>query len=279
MSGLKELRNRVKTTAAIGKITKAMKLVSASKLRKAAANLDSSHIYFAHVMNLLGVVISNSDEKNPMVFPNMIDNKKRYAIILYSSDRGLCSSFNTTMLKLTFKRIAELQAHGHNVTIFTIGKKAALGQYKNLSRTNFLHSNSLHQELASYIMSHAGEFDVWEFVHTNYKSALSQVPKISQIIPLDNMAQGYEPYNGEIIFEPKISELLDIIIPKILSAIFKHLILETYVSEQAARMNAMDNASKNAKEMMEKLTLVLNRSRQALITKELIEIVSGAESI
>ncbi len=295
MSGLKDLRRRIKTIASTGKITKAMKLVAASKLRKAGESALSSKPYFEHILKVLGNISVNYKEVESNLFlcEKNSEKKQKYLIVVLTSDRGLCGSFNSSMVKMAIRRVKELESLGHEAEIVCVGKKSVsqmqssyysklvIKEFENIKQNDA----SFAKELQEYIISnlYEGEFDRCEFIYNKYISALVQEPKNAQIIPfsIDKISHQFDikPYNGEFIYEPQIEELLDLLMPKAILGIIRHFLLESYASEQAARMNAMDNASKNAADMMDKLTLILNRSRQSLITKELVEIISGAESI
>jgi F-type H+-transporting ATPase subunit gamma len=295
LSSLKELRNRIKTITSTGKITKAMKLVAASKLRKAGEAAIASGPYFEHILKVLGNISANYKEVENNVFLSDVNSEapKRHLIIVLTSDRGLCGSFNSSMVRMAIRRVRELESAGNEAEIVCVGKKSAaqmqssyyaklvVKEFENI-KTNDL---AFAKELQEYIIEnlYEDEFDRCEFIYNKYVSALVQKPENVQIIPfsIDKITNKFDikPYNGEFIYEPKIEKLLDILMPKAILGIIRHFLLESYASEQAARMNSMDNASKNAADMMEKMTLVLNRSRQALITRELVEIISGAESV
>lgn len=295
MPGLKELRNRIKTITSTRKITKAMKLVAASKLRKAGEEVSCSTPYFKHLLKVLCNISMNYPPLEYNLFLNNKNNKdrKRYLLIAITSDRGLCGSFNSAIVKSTMKRAKELESLGHEIKIVCVGRKISSqiqsSYYGKLVVKEFenVKHNSLEfaRELQQYIISslYDEEFDVCEFIYTKYISALIQKPDNMQIIPFSteyiSNVFNIKAYNGEYIYEPRVENLIDLIMPKAILSIIRHFLLESYASEQSARMNAMDNATKNASEMMEKLTLILNRSRQTLITKELIEIISGAESL
>ena len=295
MSNLKELRSRIKTIASTGKITKAMKLVAASKLRKAGETAIASNPYFEHVVKVLGNISANYKEVENNIFlsDKNFDEGHKYLIVILTSDRGLCGSFNSSMVRMAIRRVKELELLGHHPLVVCVGKKAIAqmqsSYYAKLVVKTFEGSNqndmNFAKELQEYIIAEllAGKFNRCEFIYNKYVSALVQKPENAQIIPfsIDRISNKFniKAYSGEFIYEPKIEKLLDLLMPKAILGIIRHFLLESYASEQAARMNAMDNASKNAADMMERMTLILNRSRQALITKELVEIISGSEAI
>ncbi len=295
MSSLKELRNRIKTITSTGKITKAMKLVAASKLRKAGEAAISSNPYFEHILKVLGNISTNYKEIENNIFLSDTNPEapKKHLLVVLTSDRGLCGSFNSSMVRMAIRRVKELENAGCEVKIVCVGRKAVaqmqssyysklvVKEFENIKTNDMAFAKELQQYLIENL--YENEFDKCEFIYNKYVSALVQKPENVQIIPfsIDKITNKFDikPYNGELIYEPKIEKLLDLLMPKAILGIIRHFLLESYASEQAARMNAMDNASKNAADMMEKMTLVLNRSRQALITRELIEIISGAESV
>lgn len=292
MSGLKSLRNRIKTVKSTQKITRAMKVVSASKLRKAALQADVSFEYFKDMIRILYNLTHayDGDCKNSLLFGKS-DQPKNYLLVFIASDRGLCGGLNPQVARKVRKRVSELKAANKSFKILCIGKKSVDLLRKdfadNICGEFFVFSRSLSEvasEVTNYIIREYNndEFDVCEIFYNHYKNALLQEPNIYQFIPFDNSSLGWcnnEPLVGQFLYDPGLLNLIDEIMPVVLERFFECLLMDNFASEQAARMTAMDSATKNAESMIENLTLLLNRSRQAMITKELIEIISGAEAV
>ena len=292
MSGLKELKIRINSVTSTGKITKAMQLVAASKLRKAGEAATVSRPFFRHTLKVLGNLTANYKEVENNKFLSD-DGNNNYVLFVLTSDKGLCGGFNSSIIKKTLKRVKELQADKKKVSIVCVGKKSVAqissSPYRDLIIKTFTDNKKAQIEFAKELRDYAIElvknsgYNKCEFIYNKFISPLIQEPENMQIIPfnVNDVAAKFDVKfcQSEFTYEPRINKLLDIVIPKALLGIIRHFLLESFASEQASRMTAMDSANKNASEMIEKLTLVLNRSRQALITKELIEIISGAEAV
>ncbi len=292
MASLKELRNRIKSVKATQKITKAMKMVAASKLRRAREQAENSRPYATSLERMLqtlaGNLPANSGQK--LLVGNGRDNS--YLLIVASGDRGLCGGFNSGIVKLARRRVAELQAAGKEVAIITIGRKAGeqvrtthsslvIDRIEDLSRKKLAYDDAA--EIGGRVsrLFDEGRFDVAEIIYSRFKSVILQLPTVKQIIPLpidvkDKQSEAHKP---AYLFEPNEEAILADILPKNLNMQVYSALLENAASEQGARMSAMDNATRNAGEMIKKVSLVYNRNRQATITKELIEIISGAEAV
>ena len=289
MPSLKDLKVRIKSVKSTQKITKAMKMVAASKLRRAREAAEASRPY-AQAMDGMVARLAAGMLNNPSAPKLLVGTGKRdkHLIIVCTSDRGLCGAFNGSIVRNVRKQVRDLVAEGKQVRLFCVGKKARdllSLEFKHLilaSRTDLAKkvipysvAEGLGQDVLAFIEEE--KFDVVSIVYNHFKSVISQIVTTQQLMPLDVPAGagGDMPYS----YEPEEEEILADLLPRNFSMqIFKAL-LESAASEQGARMNAMENATKNAGEMIKKLTLKYNRTRQANITKELIEIISGAEAV
>jgi len=289
MPSLKDLKNRIKSVKSTQKITKAMKMVAAAKLRRAREQAEAARPYAEAMDNVLkalaGSVATRQDVPRLLVGTGSSNTQ---LIVVATSDRGLCGGFNSSIVRAVRRKVRELQSQGIKVKLLCVGRKGyeqLQGEFKSiiisrseLNKKKLSHKDAevISQELVNRF--NAGEFDVAHVVYNHFKSAISQVVTFHQIIPiaLPEIVQG-ETINYE--FEPDESEILDSLLPLNLSAQLYGALLENAASEQGARMTAMDNATRNAGEMIKGLSLKYNRTRQAAITKELIEIISGAEAV
>jgi F-type H+-transporting ATPase subunit gamma len=302
MPSLKDLRNRITSVKSTQKITRAMQMVSAAKLRRAQEAAEQARPYSDRMAKLLASVTANlpSLEGAP---PMMVGtgNDQTHLLLVITAERGLCGSFNTTIARAVRRHLTELTEAGKTVKILCVGKKG----YDNLKRdfeSRIIEFISLREvrnpgfedahAIARRLMAlfEAGEYDVCTIFFNAFKSVVSQLMTTQQLIPLaeaegeEHIESVEEPEGVDLRgaiheFEPEEDELLAALVPRNLSVqVFKAL-LESAAAEQAARMTAMDSATRNAGDMIDKLTLNYNRTRQAAITKELIEIVSGAEAL
>jgi len=294
MASLKELRGRIKSVKATQKITKAMKMVAASKLRRARMQAESSRPYADNLENMMTALAANAASSG--VGPGLLvgnGKQENYLLVVMAADRGLCGGYNASVVKMARRRIAELHGMGKKVTIFCIGKKSSEGirlthsklvidTLENITSRKFSFVDA--DEIAGKLKDsfEANKFDVCEVVFSKFKSAISQIPTVKQLIPLGSSEPAASTQNSvaaDYIFEPSESAILDELLPRNLSVQIYTALLESAASEQGARMSAMDNATRNAGDMIKRLSLVYNRSRQATITKELIEIISGADAV
>jgi F-type H+-transporting ATPase subunit gamma len=295
MPSLKSLRVRINSVKSTQKITKAMKMVAASKLRRAQEAAEAARPYaerMASIMASLSAAQTGSDTAPKLMIGTGKDQV--HLLIVATAERGLCGAFNSSIVKLARRKIEELTAAGKTVKILCVGKKgrdqlrrdhaSKIVDTVDLSKAKRVGFSEA-QEIAdrALAMFEAGEFDVAHVFYNNFKSVISQVPTAQQIIPAmvaGDAANAGPDLKGAIYeFEPDEETILDQLLPRNLSMQIYRALLENAASEQGARMSAMDNATRNAGEMIKKLTTVYNRSRQAQITKELIEIISGAEAV
>ena len=295
MSSLKELRNRIASVKATQKITKAMQMVAAAKLRRAQTAAEAARPYAERMESVLANLAKALEgrESGP---PLMVGTGKDevHLLVVCTSERGLCGGFNSMIVRLAREHILRLRGQGKEVKILCVGKKGydqLRRQYQGLiidtiefrgvRQLTFEHAEQVSQKVLS--MFDEGGFDVATLFFSRFKSVISQVPTAQQIIPASIPAESEEAdvdLGGAVYeYEPDEDEILTDLLPlNITVQIFKAL-LENAASEQGARMSAMDSATRNAGEMIDELTLNYNRTRQAQITKELIEIISGAEAL
>ena len=292
MPSLDDLKKRIKSVKSTQKITKAMKMVAAAKLRKAQENAEKGRPYSKKMQNIiLNLTRSISDPKNAPKLLSGTGNDKTYLCVVLTADRGLCGGFNTNICKLaktSFKKILNEQK---NLKIITVGSKGfdqikrEYGKYvvkkysfKEKKQITFKEADTVGNEIIK--LFNQNEFDKCILFFNNFKNVITQIPQAQQIIPVDNKStksqeENFLPYE----FEPDEDEILEDLLPKNISTQVFKAFLENAASEQGSRMTAMDNATRNAGDLVDKLTINYNRSRQASITKELIEIISGAESL
>ena len=291
MPSLKDLRNRITSVKSTQKITKAMKMVAAAKLRKAQENAEKSRLYSEKMNEIITNLKSSITDKSsaPRLLIGNNDNK-RFLCVIMTADRGLCGGFNSNICKKSKEYINNLLKENKEVKIITVGSKSFdqmkrnYGNYiiekltfKNQKEINVTDAQKISNKIIS--MFHKNEFDICTIFYSKFKSVISQEPIEQQIIPVKNNNNDKITNDQNYEYEPDQEEILDSLLPKnITTQIFKGL-LENAASEQGARMSAMDNATRNAGDLIEKLTINYNRSRQAVITKELIEIISGAETL
>ena len=293
MPNLKELKNRISSVKSTRKITSAMKMVAASKLRRAQELAESSRVYADSLSFILSSLAGNT--KNSADLPEILtgrENSKISLLIINSSDRGLCGGFNSNLFRNAKKWISDQQGQGKSVKIMTVGKKASSFYKKTdldiVASFEDLNSNDrqlqVSEEIKNKIMElfENNEIDEVSILFNKFVSAISQEPTYQSLIPLSNEETSedvIEANNAIFEFEPDKNELLEYLVPRnFLTQIYRS-VLESSASEHAARMTSMDNATRNAGDMIDRLTLTYNRTRQAFITKELIEIISGAEAV
>ena len=295
MPSLDDLKKRIASVKSTQKITKAMKMVAAAKLRKAQEAAEQSRPYADNMKNLMDSIsrgFIQTDSSRNLLTGN--DEDKTYLLVLFTSERGLCGGFNSQISKSLKEKIVELQKQNKEVKIICIGKKGydiIKRQYSELivDTIDLSEIKSVQygdaKEISDKIikMYFDAEFDKCLIFYNKFKSVISQVPTEQQVVPAEIVEQTDNEDkvmdNNFIEFEPNEKEILDELLPLNFAVqIFKAL-LESSASEQGSRMSAMDNASRNASDMIDSLTLFYNRSRQAVITKELIEIISGAEAV
>ena len=287
---LKEVRNRIKSVQSTQQITKAMKMVSAAKLRRAQDAIVQMRPYAKKLQEMLSNIVSNSDGDVSMALAAERPVEKVLMIVI-TSDRGLAGAFNTNVIKLTKTTITERYAEQFrkgNVSIWNIGKKGYEHFTKNNYKTDashkdiFLNLTFENVQLASQAAMKAfeeGRFDVVEIVYSQFKNAATQRFEVERFLPIPKVERKAGAGNANFIFDPSQAELVAELMPKILNTQLYKANLDSNASEHGARMTAMDKASENANEMLRSLKISYNRARQAAITTELTEIVSGAAAL
>jgi F-type H+-transporting ATPase subunit gamma len=293
MPTLKDLKIRINSTKNTQKITSAMKMVSAAKLRRAQEQAEAARPYAERMERVLGrlaAAAAGRDGAPALLAGNGKDQV--HLIVVMTSDRGLCGGFNSSIARGARKLARDLKAQGKTIKILCIGRKGRdqlrrefpseiIGTIEDIAKPRLTFAAAEGVATRILTMFEHGEFDVCEIVYNRFKSAMTQIVTVQQVIPFALPAANENDPAGAAYYEyePDELEILSTLLPKNLGMqIFKAL-LENNASEQGARMTAMDSATRNAGEMINKLTINYNRSRQAAITKELIEIISGAEAI
>ncbi len=296
MPSLKDLKIRIESIKSTRKITKAMQMVAAAKLRRAQEAAEESRPYAERFHAVMaGLAAAAKDAGNAPRLLAGTGEDKVHLLVVMTSERGLCGGFNSSIVRMARARIMELEGQGKTVKILTIGKKGR-EQLKReygdrmidhvdmggVKKIGYDHARAAAQGIIERF--EAGEFDVATILFNTFQSVISQVPTATQIIPAafdtDAEADGKETGAATVYdYEPGEASILKELLPRGVATQIFSALLENAASEQGARMTAMDNATRNAGEMIDKLTIEFNRSRQAVITNELIEIISGAEAL
>jgi F-type H+-transporting ATPase subunit gamma len=290
MASLDDLKKRIASVKSTQKITKAMKMVAAAKLRKAQESAEKGRPYSEKMNNII-LNLSNgiSDKENTSKLLSGTGNDKVHLCVVMTSDRGLCGGFNSNIIKKAKSYFSKILAEGKEFKIITVGSKGndqlkrVYGEkiienisFKESKNANYFDADKVGKMVIEKF--EAGEFDVCTIFYNQFKNVITQIPQAQQIVPLNN-EEDENNSDESYEFEPDEDEILSNLLPKNISTQIFKAMLENSASEQGSRMSAMDNATRNAGEMVDKLTIEYNRSRQAAITKELIEIISGAESL
>ncbi len=292
MPSLDDLKKRIKSVKSTQKITKAMKMVAAAKLKKAQENAEKGRPYSEKLQNIiLNLTKSMSDNTNAPKLLTGNGKDKIYLCVVITADRGLCGGFNSNICKLAKRRFKNILNEGKELKIITVGSKGydqiktEYGKYiidkksfKEKKQISFNEANEIGKKVIE--LYEQEQFDKCFIFYNNFKNVITQIPQAEQIIPTfikkdDKIEENVFTYE----FEPDEDEILEDLLPKNVSVQILKAFLENAASEQGSRMTAMDNATRNAGDLVDKLTINYNRSRQASITKELIEIISGAESL
>ena len=286
MASLKSIKKRIVSVKNTRQITKAMKMVSAAKLRRAQENVVAARPYAKKLGEVLQSLASNLEgDLHPLLEKR---EAKKLLLIVVTSDRGLCGGFNNNLCKAGERYIKEKQGIYEQISVMTVGRKGfeyfknRLAVYKNfsgiISKPTYQIAAKLGQDVIDGFL--AGEYDQVELLYNSFRTVMTQDITFQQILPVEPEEKGaVDETPVEFIYEPSVGELLAEILPKNIEVQLFKSMLESVAGEHGARMTAMDSASKNASEMIGKLTLQYNRARQAAITTELMEIISGSESI
>jgi len=290
MPSLDDLKKRIVSVKSTQKITKAMKMVAAAKLKRAQESAEKGRPYSEKMQNIiLNLTNSISDPANAPKLLIGTGNDKIHLCVVMTADKGLCGGFNSNICKLAKNYFEKILKEGKNLKIITVGSKG-LDQLKRkyskyiINKISFKDKKKISfneaEEVGKIILDlfKQNQFDKCMIFFNNFKNVITQIPQAQQIIPAEQNKNS-ESKNDFYEFEPEEDEILEDLLPKNISTQIFKAFLENAASEQGSRMTAMDNATRNAGELVDKLTINYNRSRQASITKELIEIISGAESL
>jgi F-type H+-transporting ATPase subunit gamma len=290
MPSLKDLRNRIASVKATQKITKAMQMVAAAKLRRAQTAAEAARPYAERMAVVLGNLASGIvvGPETPRLLAGT-GSDRVHLLVVCTAERGLCGAFNSSIARLARDHATRLMAEGKTVKIICVGKKGhdilrrqfaeqiiELIDLRSVRQLGFEQGDMIAQKVLARF--EAGEFDIATLFYSRFRSVIAQIPTAQQIIPAQIEA-GAGSSDAVYDYEPEEGEILATLLPRNLTVQIFRALLENAASEQGARMSAMDNATRNAGEMIKKQTMTYNRSRQAMITKELIEIISGAEAL
>ena len=292
MPSLKDLKTRINSVKSTQKITSAMKMVAAAKLRRAQESAEKGRPYTDRMQQIINSLAVKAD---PSAAPALLvgnGHDKTHLLVIMSADRGLCGGFNGSITRQTRTEVARLQGKGKTVKLLMVGRKSADALRRELGDLYLDSLEGIQGTAVSYADAASigetirtgfenGDFDVVTVIFNKFKSAISQEVTLRRLIPAEVDANAEEDTGLGVSYEyePEEDELLAVVLPRNISTQIYSALLESSAAELAARMTAMDNATRNAGELIDRLTLVYNRTRQATITKELIEIISGAEAV
>ncbi len=292
MPSLKDLRNRIAATKATQKITKAMQMVAASKLRRAQSAAEAARPYASHMETVLGNIAASVAglESAPRLLRGT-GGEQRHLLLVCTAERGLCGPFNTAIVRLARERANALMAEGKEVMFFCVGRKGydqlrrlyaqqivELVDLRSVRVLRFENAQAIAQKIIARFDNF--EFDVCTLFYSRFRSVIAQIPTVQQIIPPVFEKSTADALGGAVYeFEPEEEDILQELLPRNLAVQILRALLENAASFYGAQMSAMDNATRNAGDMIRRQTLTYNRTRQAMITKELIEIISGAEAL
>ena len=292
MPSLKDLRNRIASVKATQKITRAMQMVAAAKLRRAQEAAEAARPYSQRMGAVLANIAQNVSGEDAPALMAGTGKDDVHLLVVCTAERGLCGGFNSQIARLARDHARKLLAEGKTVKIITVGKKGAdilrrefaslLIDHVNLREVKqlaFVHADQIGQKIIS--LFEEGAFDVCTLFYSEFKSVIAQIPTAQQLIPASAGEASQAETAGDAIYEyePDPAAILSTLIPRNISVQIFRALLENVAGEMGAKMSAMDNATRNAGDMINKLSITYNRQRQAQITKELIEIISGAEAL
>jgi F-type H+-transporting ATPase subunit gamma len=291
MPSLKDLRNRIASVKATQKITKAMQMVAAAKLRRAQMAAEAARPYAERMTRVLGNLAGGiiSGPETPRLLAGT-GSDKTHLLVVCTAERGLCGAFNSSIARLARDHANRLMAEGKTVKIICVGKKGydvlrrqfekniiELIELRDVKQLGFVNAEAVAKKVLK--LFDEGAFDVATLFYSRFRSVIAQIPTAQQIIPAQIDASAAGASDAVYDYEPGEAEILEALLPRNIAVQIFRALLENAASEQGARMSAMDSATRNAGEMIKKQTQLYNRSRQAMITKELIEIISGAEAL
>ena len=292
MPSLKDLKTRINSVKSTQKITSAMKMVAAAKLRRAQESAEKGRPYTDRMQQIINSLAVKADSSAAPALLVGNGSDKTHLLVIMSADRGLCGGFNGSITRQTRTEVARLQSEGKTVKLLMVGRKSADALRRELGDLYLDSLEGIQGTAVSYADAASigetirtgfenGDFDVVTVIFNKFKSAISQEVTLKRLIPAEVDADAEEDTGLGVSYEyePEEDELLAVVLPRNISTQIYSALLESSAAELAARMTAMDNATRNAGELIDRLTLVYNRTRQATITKELIEIISGAEAV
>ena len=290
MANLKDLKTRINSVKSTQKITSAMKMVAAAKLRRAQEVAEAGRPYSSRMQQVISGLAANANKSNAPELLVGREDVKTHLLIVVSADKGLCGGFNGSIARQTRQEINRLENEGKSVLVYMVGKKASDNLGREISNKTFERIENLQGSNVDYnkvksvaekiLLGFAdNQFDQVSIIYNQFVNAITQNVVVAPLIPANVVG---EQENESLVvydYEPEQNELLELLLPRNITTQIFSALLESSAAELAARMTAMDNATRNAGDMIDSLTLVYNRTRQANITKELIEIISGAEAL
>jgi F-type H+-transporting ATPase subunit gamma len=291
MASLQDLKTRIKSVKSTQKITAAMKMVAAAKLRRAQESAEAGRPYATRMGQVISSLASKANKESAPALLVGNGKEQTHLLVVMSADRGLCGGFNGSITRATRNEVARLRGENKTVKLFMVGRKSADALRRELgdiymeslegiqgTSVSYGDADSIGQTIRDGF--EAGDFDVCSIIYNKFKSVIAQEVTNTQLIPAQiDMTAETDTLSVSYEYEPEEEELLSALLPRGISTQIYSSLLESSASELAARMTAMDNATRNAGDLIDRLTLIYNRTRQATITKELIEIISGAEAV
>ena len=291
MASLQDLNTRIKSVKSAQKITAAMKMVAAAKLRRAQESAEAGRPYATRMGQVISSLASKANKESAPALLVGNGKEQTHLLVVMSADRGLCGGFNGSITRATRNEVARLRGENKTVKLFMVGRKSADALRRELgdiymeslegiqgTSVSYGDADSIGQTIRDGF--EAGDFDVCSIIYNKFKSVIAQEVTNTQLIPAQiDMTAETDTLSVSYEYEPEEEELLNALLPRGISTQIYSSLLESSASELAARMTAMDNATRNAGDLIDRLTLIYNRTRQATITKELIEIISGAEAV
>ena len=290
MANLKDLKTRINSVKSTQKITSAMKMVAAAKLRRAQEVAEAGRPYSSRMQQVISGLAANANKSNAPELLVGREDVKTHLLIVVSADKGLCGGFNGSIARQTRQEINRLENEGKSVLVYMVGKKASDNLAREISNKTFERIENLQGSNVDYnkvrgvaekiLLGFAdNQFDQVSIIYNQFVNAITQNVVVAPLIPANVVGEHDNESLVVYDYEPEQNELLELLLPRNITTQIFSALLESSAAELAARMTAMDNATRNAGDMIDSLTLVYNRTRQANITKELIEIISGAEAL
>jgi len=290
MANLKDLKTRINSVKSTQKITSAMKMVAAAKLRRAQEVAEAGRPYSSRMQQVISGLAANANKSNAPELLVGREDVKTHLLIVVSADKGLCGGFNGSIARQTRQEINRLENEGKSVLVYMVGKKAADNLGREILNKTFERIENLQGSNVDYnkvkgvaekiLLGFAdNQFDQVSIIYNQFVNAITQNVVVAPLIPANVVGEQENESSVVYDYEPEQNELLELLLPRNITTQIFSALLESSAAELAARMTAMDNATRNAGDMIDSLTLVYNRTRQANITKELIEIISGAEAL